>query len=95
MNEEPFGPVAILNALPDDAAMIAEANRLPYGLAAYAFTQNAKRVNLDTLTPAEVATWQAGDRLLLNGRGLHVGVQFPVNVCQFRLEFRYCCIQMI
>jgi fumarate hydratase class I len=28
------------------------------------------RVNLDTLTPAEVATWQPGDRLLLNGRML-------------------------
>ena len=29
---------------------------------------NALRVNLDTLTPAEVATWKAGDRLLLSGR---------------------------
>ena len=29
---------------------------------------NAKRVNLDTLTPQEVATWKAGDRLLLNGK---------------------------
>ncbi len=29
---------------------------------------NAKQVNLDTLTRAEVATWKAGDRLLLNGR---------------------------
>jgi fumarate hydratase class I len=27
----------------------------------------AKRVNLDALTPEEVAGWQAGDRLLLNG----------------------------
>src|SRR5512143_827618 len=26
---------------------------------------NARRVNLDTLTPAEVRTWKAGDRLLL------------------------------
>jgi len=40
MNEEPFGPVAILNpfATLDDA--IVEANRLPYGLAAYAFTRS-------------------------------------------------------
>jgi fumarate hydratase class I len=30
----------------------------------------SKRVNLDTLTPAEVATWKPGDRLLLNGRML-------------------------
>ncbi|MDH2327780.1 NAD-dependent succinate-semialdehyde dehydrogenase [Cereibacter sp. SYSU M97828] len=38
MNEEPFGPVAIINRFShlDDA--IAEANRLPFGLAAYAFT---------------------------------------------------------
>ena len=43
MNEEPFGPVAILNAYADEDAMIAEANRLPYGLAAYAWTTDAKR----------------------------------------------------
>jgi fumarate hydratase class I len=30
--------------------------------------RNARRVNLDTLTPAEVATWKAGDRLLLSGK---------------------------
>jgi fumarate hydratase, class I len=29
---------------------------------------NAKQVDLDTLTPAVVATWQAGDRLLLSGK---------------------------
>jgi fumarate hydratase class I len=28
----------------------------------------AKRVDLDTLTPEEVATWKQGDRLLLNGK---------------------------
>ena len=27
----------------------------------------ARRVNLDTLTPAEVASWKQGDRILLNG----------------------------
>ncbi len=43
MNEEPFGPVAILNPLPDEAAMIEEANRLPYGLAAYAWSEDARR----------------------------------------------------
>lgn len=43
MNEEPFGPVAIVNAFADEDAMIAEANRLPYGLAAYAWTEGAKR----------------------------------------------------
>ena len=30
----------------------------------------AKRVNLDTLTPAEVATWKPGEILLLNGKML-------------------------
>jgi succinate-semialdehyde dehydrogenase/glutarate-semialdehyde dehydrogenase len=43
MNEEPFGPVALINSYSDEAAMIAEANRLPYGLAAYAWTSNAAR----------------------------------------------------
>jgi len=38
MNEEPFGPLAVINRFStlDDA--IGEANRLPFGLAAYAFT---------------------------------------------------------
>jgi fumarate hydratase, class I len=31
---------------------------------------SAKRVNLDVLTPAEVAAWQPGDRLLLSGKML-------------------------
>ncbi len=43
MNEEPFGPLAIINPFKGEEEMIAEANRLPYGLAAYAWTQNAKR----------------------------------------------------
>lgn len=29
---------------------------------------NVKRVNLDTVTPEEVSTWQPGDTLLLNGK---------------------------
>jgi succinate-semialdehyde dehydrogenase/glutarate-semialdehyde dehydrogenase len=43
MNEEPFGPVAILNPYANEADMIAEANRLPYGLAAYSWTNDHKR----------------------------------------------------
>lgn len=43
MNEEPFGPVAILNRYATEAEMIAEANRLPFGLAAYSWTNDAKR----------------------------------------------------
>lgn len=46
MNEEPFGPVAVLQPFRDFDEVIRQANRLPYGLAAYAFTQNARRVNL-------------------------------------------------
>ncbi len=43
MNDEPFGPVAILNPFAHEADMIAEANRLPYGLAAYSWTNDSKR----------------------------------------------------
>jgi len=43
MNEEPFGPVAIINPYPDEEAMVAEANRLPYGLAAYVWTGDPQR----------------------------------------------------
>ncbi|MFO7324954.1 MAG: NAD-dependent succinate-semialdehyde dehydrogenase [Pseudomonadota bacterium] len=46
MNEEPFGPVALIRPFSTFEEVIANANRLPYGLAAYAFTQNARRVNL-------------------------------------------------
>lgn len=38
MNEEPFGPVALINSYDDEEAMIEEANRLQYGLAAYVYT---------------------------------------------------------
>lgn len=31
-------------------------------------TSKSRRVNLDTLTKAEIATWKAGDRLLLSGK---------------------------
>ncbi len=43
MNKEPFGPVALLNPMKGEASMIEEANRLPYGLAAYAWTQDPSR----------------------------------------------------
>jgi len=41
MNEEPFGPVAIINSFDSLDDAIGEANRLPYGLAAYAYTADA------------------------------------------------------
>jgi succinate-semialdehyde dehydrogenase/glutarate-semialdehyde dehydrogenase len=43
MNEEPFGPVALINPFKGEEEMIAEANRLPYGLAAYAWTSDVQR----------------------------------------------------
>jgi succinate-semialdehyde dehydrogenase / glutarate-semialdehyde dehydrogenase len=44
MNEEPFGPVACINSFTDFDEVIRQANRLPYGLAAYAFTESGKRL---------------------------------------------------
>ncbi|UXM95847.1 NAD-dependent succinate-semialdehyde dehydrogenase [Bartonella sp. HY329] len=45
MNEEPFGPIAIINRYQKDDEMFNEANRLRYGLASYAFTKSAARVH--------------------------------------------------
>src|SRR5712692_815325 len=46
MNEEPFGPVAVMVQFSDFDQAVKEANRLPYGLAAYAYTKSAKTANL-------------------------------------------------
>lgn len=46
MNDEPFGPVAVMIPFSDFDEAVAEANRLPYGLAAYAWTKSAKTANL-------------------------------------------------
>jgi succinate-semialdehyde dehydrogenase/glutarate-semialdehyde dehydrogenase len=46
MNEEPFGPIAILNAFRDHEAVVRAANRLPYGLAAFAFTESRRTAAL-------------------------------------------------
>jgi succinate-semialdehyde dehydrogenase/glutarate-semialdehyde dehydrogenase len=45
MNEEPFGPVALIRPFTDMDEAIQEANRLPFGLAAFAFTDSAKRLS--------------------------------------------------
>jgi succinate-semialdehyde dehydrogenase / glutarate-semialdehyde dehydrogenase len=42
MNEEPFGPVAVTQRFSTFDEVVKQANRLPYGLAAYAFTQSAR-----------------------------------------------------
>lgn len=42
MNEEPFGPLVPISSFHDLDEALAEANRLPYGLAAYAYTSSSK-----------------------------------------------------
>ena len=66
MNEEPFGPVAVINRFADDDAAIEEANRLAFGLAAYAWTSSSARA---TRLQNEV---QAG-MLTVN----HIGLSLP------------------
>jgi succinate-semialdehyde dehydrogenase / glutarate-semialdehyde dehydrogenase len=44
MREEPFGPLAVIVPFNTEDDAIALANALPYGLASYAFTQDANRV---------------------------------------------------
>jgi succinate-semialdehyde dehydrogenase/glutarate-semialdehyde dehydrogenase len=46
MNDEPFGPVAVSRPFDTFEEAIEQANRLPYGLAAFAFTENGRRANL-------------------------------------------------
>jgi succinate-semialdehyde dehydrogenase / glutarate-semialdehyde dehydrogenase len=46
MREEPFGPIAVVNPVKTVEEAIQRANELPYGLAAYAFTNSARNVDL-------------------------------------------------
>ena len=46
MRTEPFGPVAVSRPFDTFEEVIDQANRLPYGLAAFAFTENGRRANL-------------------------------------------------
>ena len=66
MNEEPFGPVALVMPFKGFDDVVAEANRLPYGLAAYAFTSSNKTV---TDLGAEIETGM----LTIN----HLGLALP------------------
>lgn len=43
MNDEPFGPVALLRRFGTVDEAIEQANRLPFGLASYCFTENGRR----------------------------------------------------
>lgn len=43
-NVEPFGPLALLRTFQDNEEALAEANRLPFGLAAYVFSNDARTI---------------------------------------------------
>ncbi|MDI4666727.1 NAD-dependent succinate-semialdehyde dehydrogenase [Xanthobacter autotrophicus] len=66
MNEEPFGPLAMLLPFSDFDEAVTEANRLPYGLASYAYTSSAKTAN------AVASQVQAG-MMTIN----HLGLALP------------------
>lgn len=63
MNEEPFGPVMMLQRFTDFESMVKEANRLPYGLAAYAYTRSAR-------TAAMVSEAMESGMVSINHHGL-------------------------
>jgi succinate-semialdehyde dehydrogenase/glutarate-semialdehyde dehydrogenase len=45
MNEEPFGPLILATPFESFDDAVEQANRLPYGLAAFAFTENGRQAN--------------------------------------------------
>jgi len=45
-NNEPFGPIAAIRGFDTLEEAIAESNRLPFGLAGYAFTKSIKSAHL-------------------------------------------------
>ncbi|ACL55778.1 NAD-dependent succinate-semialdehyde dehydrogenase [Methylobacterium nodulans] len=63
MNEEPFGPIAAIQRFSDDEEAFAEANRLPYGLAAYAYTRSSE-------TATKLATRIESGMLSINHHGI-------------------------
>lgn len=70
MNEEPFGPLALIRPFATLDEAVEQANRLPFGLAAYCFTENGRRANLlgDAIEAGMVG---------INGMGLsHVDAPF-------------------
>ena len=66
MHEEPFGPIAPMIPFRDEEALMTEVNRLPYGLAAYAFTAAAE-------TRAMLADRVEAGMLTIN----HLGLALP------------------
>ncbi|GAB1361366.1 NAD-dependent succinate-semialdehyde dehydrogenase [Rhodobacter sp.] len=66
MNEEPFGPIAVINRFTDLGEAIAEANRLPFGLASYAYTS-------DTATATRLGNEIEAGMVTIN----HLGIALP------------------
>jgi succinate-semialdehyde dehydrogenase/glutarate-semialdehyde dehydrogenase len=65
MNEEPFGPMALVTPFGEFDEAIAEANRLPFGLAAYAYTSS-------TRTATALASHVESGMLTINHNGLAI-----------------------
>ena len=63
MNDEPFGPLAPISPFKDFDGVMKEANRLPWGLAAYAYTKNSK-------TMAQVGAAFESGMVSINHHGL-------------------------
>jgi succinate-semialdehyde dehydrogenase/glutarate-semialdehyde dehydrogenase len=63
MNEEPFGPLAPMVSFSTFDEVVEEANRLPYGLAAYAYTKSAK-------TAADIGAAFESGMVSINHHGL-------------------------
>lgn len=63
MNEEPFGPLALVSRFGDFDEAMEEANRLPFGLAAYAYTRSTK-------TATALAAHVESGMLTINHNGL-------------------------
>lgn len=66
LHEEPFGPVAVMMRFKDTDEMLAKANSLPFGLASYAFTRDAK-------TATKLSDSIAAGMLTIN----HFGIALP------------------
>ncbi len=66
MNEEPFGPVAVISPFRGFDDVVAEANRLPFGLASYAFTRS-------TRTATAIAASVEAGMMTIN----HIGLALP------------------
>ena len=66
MNEEPFGPMALMVPFRDFDEVVEEANRLPFGLASYAFTRSAR-------TAQAIASQVEAGMMTIN----HLGLALP------------------